>query len=152
MKTLINLIVFIILLTALLMLTSACSSTNWIPIDSQQTTSVMCVKMVPIRLTTTDKQNTVCTKVKASIIHDISGNKFILSLPDTTIQLHGLYRYSADREYYEAYDKDMHKYTLYYYSYRNRIYIQITPLHNGQVPYIDKSEVIYIVTTDNICS
>lgn len=148
MKTILKLIVFIVLLTMLLKYTTSCTV---LPEQHSINSREMCVKTIPIRLAKATNDLSF-KQTKENVSFSIIASKFTLNLADTTINLTGLYKYSAEREFYEAYDKDHHKYSLYLYAYRGRVYIQITPLHNAQVPYIDKSEVIYIVTTDSICS
>lgn len=148
MKTLIRLIA-LVLMTVMLFELSSCVPARTVMMV-QRDRCQLNIKTVPIRLVGNDDMRRTC--INSPVTFSMEPSRFTLSLSDTTIQLKGLYRYSADREYYEGYTEDMRKYTLYYYVYRDRIYIQITPLHNGQVPFIDSSEVIYIVTTDDICS
>lgn len=142
-------LMLIVLMTVLLLKLSSCTISRPI-LMVQKDKCQLNIKTVPIRLVGDGNMRRTCTT--SPVTFSMEPSKFTLSLNDTTIQLHGLYKYSADREYYEGYTKDMRKYTLYYYVYKDRVYIQITPLHNGQIPFIDSSEVIYIVTTDDICS
>lgn len=110
---------------------------------------VLNVKVVPVRLVDGDTTKVQCKQVE--VIIDRTNNNISIQIGNLFLFLKGLYRYSIDRDYWEAVDDDNHKYTIYHYKYRNRVYIQISPLHNGQVSFIDKSEIIYIITTDDIC-
>jgi hypothetical protein len=144
MKQVITFIIFVLILLVVLLLATSHSNAQ-----AYKETRVLNVKVIPIRLIEGDTQQVVCKPMEVTI--NRTTNNLTIYGDNILLFLKGLYRYSADRDAWEAVDTDNHKYTIYYYKYRDRIYIQVSPIHNGQVDFINKSEIIYIITTDNIC-
>lgn len=103
------------------------------------------IKQIPIR-----GGVEVCTHKSVSVL--VRGYEFVVKGIDLEINLRQMRILNTDPDLYLGVSKsDMH-YTVYYYAYRSRFYIQITPIPKGFTSDILENETAYVITTDKICN
>jgi hypothetical protein len=108
------------------------------------------VKVVTARWPEGDQSPKVqCSK--QIITYKLGYGEFTLNTPSESVHLRETYKiHSAPDLYAGVSDSGMYN-TLYAYMYRDRLYIQITPIPKGFMDKPIQCEKFYIVSTENIC-
>lgn len=137
MKTHTNYTIIIILL-----LLSSCV-TGRLSMDGQMGTAN--VKEVPLR-----GGEYKCYSDNVAIL--ARGYEFTVKGNNINIRLTELRIIHSDPDVYIGVSDEGMLHTVYYYSYRGRFYIQISPVPKGFTNKPDLNEITYIISTDSICN
>lgn len=80
------------------------------------------------------------------------GYEFTVKGKDINVRLTELRIVNSDPDVYIGVSDEGMLHTVYYYAYRGRFYIQISPIPKGFTNKPDLNEITYIISTDSICN
>lgn len=103
------------------------------------------IRKVPIR-----SGAAVCYKDSVNI--GFEGQRFKMVSSKVNMDLHAINLTMQDPNLYTAMDMEGSGFTIFYYEYRGRLFMQVTPVPKGFTDRPDEPECIYVVTTDNVCN
>jgi hypothetical protein len=117
---------------------------------SSQTEQEAYVKVITSRTPVVDNKGEVtCSYQK--IAYSFKHGEFILNTETENIHLSQLYKVNSAPDLFCGVSESGMYYSLYYYLYRNRIYIQLAPIPKGFLSEPIQPEKFYIISSENLC-
>lgn len=123
--------------------------------------ALLCSCMAPVAFKSTSKKQVYVRKVplrsgaaecyRDSVSVKFEGQRFKMVTSKVNLDLHAITLTLQDPNLYTALDNVRSGFTVYYYEYRGRLFMQVTPVPKGFTDTPDEPECAYVITTDNIC-